>query len=297
MFPFFEILMTFEFAMLAAFGAMLCWGFGDFFIQRTTRKIGDVESLAMIGIIGTIGLFPFVMSSLSLLSSPINLFILLALGTITFFVAMADFEALKRGKLCVVDVVLEIELPITVVLGLLFFGEILTAQQVIAIFVAFLGIILISLRPHSLKHMFSKFEKGVLIAIVAAVGMSFVNFLTAFSSKNISPLMAIWVPWVVCAMISLAFIGKREGVKKLASNVSKFKYMILAMGIFDTLAWLCFSLAVFGEELSITIAITESYPVIAIFLGLMINHEKIGAHQYLGAAIALGASIFLGFFS
>ena len=31
-----------------AFVAMLCWGFGDFLIQRATRKIGDFEILAVI---------------------------------------------------------------------------------------------------------------------------------------------------------------------------------------------------------------------------------------------------------
>ena len=30
-----------------AFVAMLCWGFGDFLIQRSTRKVGDIEALGM----------------------------------------------------------------------------------------------------------------------------------------------------------------------------------------------------------------------------------------------------------
>ena len=45
--------------LLFAFGAMLFWGIGDFLIQRVTRKVGNIEALAWIGIIGTIGLLPF----------------------------------------------------------------------------------------------------------------------------------------------------------------------------------------------------------------------------------------------
>ena len=67
------------------------------------------------------------------------------------------------------------------------------------------------------------------------------------------------------------------------------------MGIFDMLAWLLYAFAVEGNEIALTIAITESYPAVALFLGLWLNHEKINWHQYCGAALALGASMFLGF--
>ncbi len=69
--------MGFELAVLFAFGAMLCWGIGDFLIQRTVRKIGDVETLAFIGLIGSIVLLPFVLPQISMIFS---------LGNIIFFI-------------------------------------------------------------------------------------------------------------------------------------------------------------------------------------------------------------------
>lgn len=66
------------------------------------------------------------------------------------------------------------------------------------------------------------------------------------------------------------------------------------MGIFDTLAWLLYAFAVESKEIALTIAITESYPAVALFLGLWLNREKINWHQYCGAALALGASVWLG---
>ncbi len=89
--------MNIDFAILAAFGAMICWGFGDFFIQKTTRKIGDVEALAFIGIIGIIGLLPFVWNDLGALFEMRNLLIVILLGIITFIAAIINFEALKKG--------------------------------------------------------------------------------------------------------------------------------------------------------------------------------------------------------
>jgi len=52
-----------ETGIIFAFGAMLFWGFGDFLIQRTTRKIGDIETLAFISIFGSIGLLPVLLKA------------------------------------------------------------------------------------------------------------------------------------------------------------------------------------------------------------------------------------------
>jgi len=43
-----------------AFVAMLCWGIGDFWIQKSTRKVGDSEALFFITAFGAAVLLPFV---------------------------------------------------------------------------------------------------------------------------------------------------------------------------------------------------------------------------------------------
>ncbi len=287
--------MTFEISILAAFGAMLFWGIGDFFIQRSTRKIGDTESLAFISIIGALGLFPFVLPELSTLFTIPNIALLSFIGVIGFVVAMINLEALKEGKLSVIDVILEIELPITAVLGFMFFRESISLILIAIISIIFIGIVLISVDSFSLKRNSKKIEKGILLAVITAAGMALVNFLTAFGSKEISPLMVIWLPWVVIAIISLFFIGRREGFKRLFHNGLRFKRIILVMGVLDTLAWLSYAVALAENGLAITTAITESYPAIAIFLGVWLNREKILPHQYAGAALALIASVSLVF--
>jgi drug/metabolite transporter (DMT)-like permease len=281
----------FEASIVFAFLAMISWGFGDFFIQRTTRKVGDLEALAFIGIIGSLGLLPFVLNDIALLFYTSNILLLLFLGFTTFVIGVVDFEALKKGKLCVIDMILEIELPVTIVFSFLFFKETLSLFQTIVISLIFIGIVLIATKCLNRKHF--RLEKGVLIALMAAIGMGLINFLTAASSKTISPIMAVWFPWVIFTILSLAIIAKRERMPKLISNFKKFKTLVLAMGIFDTLAWLFYALAVFKNEVSITTAITEAYPAIAILLGAIENREKINWHQYLGAALAIIASFAL----
>jgi len=285
--------MEIEVSLIFAFAAMLSWGIGDFLIQKSTRKVGDIESLAFIGIIGALMILPFAISDFHLLFSLPNLILLVALGIITFIAALFDFEALKEGKLSIIDVIIELELPITIFLGFIFFKDTLSLFQVLIISFIFLGIVLIATK--SFSHWKIRLQKGILMALVAAIGMGVINFLTAASSKKISPLMAVWFPWLIFSVLCLFFIWKREGFSKFVKHGKKFKWLVLAMGIFDTLAWIFYAFAVFKEEISIITAITESYPAIALFLGVWINKEKIKWYQWLGAFLALMASFILAF--
>jgi len=285
--------MIIEVSLIFAFLAMICWGIGDFFIQKSARKIGNVEALLFVGLIGLIGLFPFVFDSINQLFEWQNLLLIGFLGLLTFVAGLLDFEALKEGKLSVIEVVLEVELPTTILLGLIFFGERLTGTQWAIISLIFIGILMMAIKKAHLKNLKAFLEKGVLIALIATVGMGAINFLTTAASRQISPLMAVWGPAFVFSIFCLIVIWRREGFKKTFSNLKRYKWLILAMGIFDTGAWLSYAFATFRGEIAIITAITESYPALGLLLGLWINKEKVDRHQYLGAALAIIASILL----
>ncbi len=208
-------------ALIAAIAATLSWGLGDFFIQRSTRKIGVVESLFIIGIIGSIGLFPFVAQDLHLLFEPSSALLLLVLGVITYVFAITNFAAYKVGKLSVVEVILEVELPITVGLGILFFGERLTFLQTALMILIFVGIILMAMKKLSLTLFHGGVEKGFLLAAISAFGMGFINFLTAAASKNITAVMAIWVPWIIFTLICGVLLVKQKKLQKLVVQIKK----------------------------------------------------------------------------
>jgi drug/metabolite transporter (DMT)-like permease len=286
--------MVLELSVFAAFGAMLCWGLGDFFIQRCTREEGDIEALAFIGIIGAVILLPLVVPDLHLLASPANLALLFTIGLVTLIAALLDFEALKEGKLSVIETVFEIELPATVILGLVFFGETVSTMQAALILLVLAGIGMISLESLSKRHYMKRFERGILLGALGALAMAFLNFSTAAGARMVSPVMAVWVPYLVFTALCLFFIWRREGFRKLAENALSHKFNILGMGVFDTLAWVLFAFAVAKNELAITTAITGAYPAIALILAIAVNREKILRHQYAGAAIALCAGILLG---
>jgi len=283
--------MAISFVVVFAFMAMLFWGFGDFFIQKSVKKIGSLESLAWIGLIGSVGLFPLVIKDLHLLQNFTNLILIVGLGIISFISVIFGFRALKEGKLSVVDVIIEAELPITIALGFIFLKESLTMTQMIIILFILLGIVLTAIK--SFSHFKSRIEKGVILAFIAAIFFGGTNIMVGVSSKLISPIMAIWGSWVFFTLISIIFIISKKGFKKFLVHGSGNKKLIIATGIIDTLAWVFYALAVSKSEISLITAITESYPALALFLGVFFNNEKIMFHQYAGAFIAIVCSVLL----
>jgi drug/metabolite transporter (DMT)-like permease len=272
--------------LLFAFAAMFCWGIGDFLIQQSTRKIGDIESLLWIGVFGAVGLLPFVWNNLWGVDF-YGILLLLVLSIVLFFSGLFNFEAYKRGKISVIDIVLTLELPFTIMLGYLFLQEQLTLLQFALVGLLMLGISMVSISEEKFHF---KLERGILFALVAFVGVGIVNFLVALSSKKISPLIAIWFPWTLSIVLCLCVVAWRRGTKHLINGLTRYPWLIIAMAVFDTAAWCFYAFALKNGELGIITAITESYPVIAVVLGVTVGGEKIKMRQYGGAAVAILAS-------
>jgi len=281
--------------VLFALGALVCWTFGDFFIQRGTRTVGNWKTLFYIGALGSIVLLPFVAREIgATLSNPSNAIILLLLVIVTLFTALFEFEALKRGKIAVVEPVMSLELPITIGLSLALWGERLSATQGILSLVVFIGIMLAVTIHHSHLHYHKRiFEKGFILAGIGAVGMALVNFLTGVGSQTTSPLFTIWFLHSTLAIICLFYFLYRGETKSILADIRRYPKTIVALSIFDNLAWISFAYAVRYIPISIATTVSESYIALAVLLGIFVNREKLKPHQFVGIALAIGGVILL----
>lgn len=150
--------------IIFALTALVSWGFGDFFIQKTTRIVGIWKALFFIGVTGLFALSPFVKNEVFHLE-PRSLILLGLLGIVVVFTTLFDFEALRRGKIAIVEPLIGIELPITVGLSMSLGKEHLTPAQLVFIATVFIGIILaITIRHADLHYHRRIFEKGIILA-------------------------------------------------------------------------------------------------------------------------------------
>ncbi len=273
--------------VLAALGAMLCWGFGDFFIQRTTRKLGDIEALFFIGLFGAVVLLPFIYGELPFVFSNSNILAaLFFLGFSTLVVSIVNFQALKEGKISIVEPILELELPITILFAFFLFSEALSPVQLTLSAGVFLGVLLISVKKFNFKskHLF---EKGVLLAFVTAAGFGFINVFTAGMVRWTSPLLAIWSAWTVLAAFCLAYLLHKKGLARVVNDAKRWRGLVLAESVLDTAAWVFFAIAMVSLPVSLATAITEGYVAVAVLLGILINRESVRTHQFVGMGVAL----------
>lgn len=290
-------------ALLPAFIAFLAWSFGDFSIQRAIRRVGSIGALFFIGAFGFVVLLPFAWTSLP--SVLLNRQILLLLG-LTFIVTLAaalfEFRALGEGKLAVVEPVLSSELAITALVGILFLGEQVTRTQILLAGFVFLGIMLTVSRrePHHWWGFWKKrsiLERGVLAGAFGAIAMSLANIYTGLSSQSTSAVTTIWFIHTSLAATCLIWMFVQHQLGSVMSRAKQHWRPVLAESILDNVAWVAYAAAVRTLPISITVAITESYIVLASLLGIVWNHERLQLHQFFGMGVALVAAIILAVIS
>lgn len=283
-----------ELGIIAALVAMVCWGFGDFLIQRSTRKIGDWQTLFLITLAGTIGLLPFVAADLPALFDAIDrtMWILLSAGVLLFVAALLEFEALKEGKISVIEPTWSLEIPAAAILAALILSESLTGMQTVAIIGLIAGLILVSYKSGTLRKRFF-FEKGVRISILAALLMGAANFFVGWGARETDPLIINFVISAISLIGSGIFLIAKDKIGATFRHLVAYPKTIVPMMLLDNIAWIAFAYGMALAPIGITVALSESYIVIAVLLGIFVNREKLEQHQYVGLVVAVGAAIVL----
>lgn len=283
--------------ILWAFLAMISWGVGDFLIQRSARKFGDGIALFFITAAAAVGLFPFILFQLPALASLDYRFWLLMTGSVVMlFAALLDFEALRRGKISVIEPIYALEVPVTVALGSFFLSEWLTFTQGFFIALLIIGIIFVSLQSlHALRKF--RLEKGVFLAFFATLGMGSANFLFGVSARQTSPLLINWFTSTFIALVMAAHLTRTHQWKALKKDWQEQKSLIIGVSVMDNLAWIAYALSTLSMPIGIATAISESYIALAALFGIFWNHERLATHQKIGLSCAIGSAIILGILS
>lgn len=283
--------MTLEIGLIYAFAAMLCWGVGDFLIQKSTRKIGDWETLFFIAVIGILMTTPFVLNDMAHLTTR-NIIILGGISLLSVAAFLLDFESLKKGKLAIVEPILTIEAPAAALLAFMILGETVTLGQGILIAILLSGIIMVSLKKHHLNAK-SYIEKGAFFAIGAAMLMGATNFFIGYGSRITDPILMVWFTAVVTAIACGSYLVFNNRTMGAMKDFRKHWKLILAEAIPDNGAWIFYALALNLSPIIIATAITESYVVLAAILGITISDERLLKHQKIGLVVSVLAAIVL----
>jgi len=276
-----------QLGLLFAFVALLGWGFGDFFIQKTTRLIGVYKTLFLICAGAAVVLLPFVYDEVFSYTRGDYQAILFLSGVI-FVYALVIFQAFERGKLSVVEAIVAFELPLTVTLGVFVGGETLSPLQIALFFLIFIGIALAAAARLDHLHLHKRiFEKGVSWAFAAAFLSALTNFFVGSYSQHMSPLFVIWATHSMLAVLCGAYVVWRGDFISLWKVVKQHPVPVIGQSIFDNAAWIGYAFATTMIPISLTVMVSESYIALAALLGYFLGREQLNRHQIIGAGIAI----------
>ena len=280
-----------EVGILFALVAMLGWGFGDFFIQKSTRKVGIWTTIFIITAIGAIVLTPFALKNAgNLLSVGRNVFII---GALAYFIAaFLDLKALKEGKLDVVEPIWSFEIVSSSLLAFFLLGERIEMIQMVFVALLIISLILVSLKTLHFERKYLV-EKGVYVAFIAAIVMGGANFLIGVGSRTVDPITIKWGMDIFLAVCSGIFMIKNKELGGISGKIRKNAPVILCMSVFDNAAWLAFGFAMVYAPIAIAVALSESYIVIAVLLGYFVNKEKLKKHQIIGLVLSVISAVYL----
>ena len=273
--------------------AILGWGFGDFLIQRSARKIGDWEALFFITFFGAVFLLPFVYKELQFLSV-YDWLVLTGTSIVILVAGLLDFDALRVGKISIIEPIYAMEVPITIALATFLVGESMSSTQFVLVAALLIGIFLVSSK-HFGRMRIRTLEKGVFFAILATIGMGLSNFLFGFASRATDPLMINWFTSAFMAIATIVYLLYTRQGWKVVHNWNKNKRLILGVSFSDNLAWVAYSTAILYLPIGLTTGLTESYIALAAVLGLIFNNERLAHHQRLGLILSVVAAVSLAF--
>jgi len=279
--------------ILLALVALLSWGLGDFLIQRSARKFGDWVALFYITAFASIVLFPFVYGDIIHSISAHGVLLWVA-SFVLLFAGLLDFEALRVGKISVIEPIFALEIPIAAILALAVIHEQLSFLQAISVAALVIGILLISTTAfENFKKIHA--EKGVWQAALATIGVGIANFLFGIGSRVTSPLMINWFTSVFIALVAFTYLASTSRLKEVGDNLKTGKLLVLNVAFFDNLAWIAFSYAMLFIPIAIATGISEGYIAFAGALGLFFNKEKLERHQWAGFFLVIVSVVLLAF--
>jgi len=280
--------------ILFALLAMISWGVGDYFIQKVSRIFGIWKCIFFISITGVIILAPFALHDFSFLHGARSILFIIVAAFIMLIASVFDFEALRQGKLAVMEPIISTELPIAALLAVVLWRESLSLMSWLIIVVIFAGTVLAVTQHHRQLHYHKRiFERGVIFAFTAALCLALLDVVMGASSQTSAPLLTVWLVWIGTGIFSFCYLLAHKQVTELKKNFRDHAAILLMVGVFDMLGWLGFCLASARMSIALTTAIAESYVAITILLGLIINREKILWHQKIGIGVVFISVIVL----
>ncbi|MFH1770844.1 MAG: DMT family transporter [archaeon] len=268
--------------VLFGFLALILWGGADILTRILINKISKRKMLFFAQLFSglSILIIALILGEIkSLLVFAVVYLIILSLvnlvGTLTMY------KAIQNKGLALSTPIVNAYAFITVILGIIFYGESVTFLQVFAIAMIIGGILVLSMKKGVKIH----FDSSFIFAFFSMLMWGFFFFMIKVPTLIFG---AVFTILMIKAFTTLfTFPISLEKKVRLFDTKPKYLLLVILMGILEGFAFMAFSYGVAIAPVSIVTPISSAVPVLSVFSGVLLFKEKLTRKQVFGIAIAI----------
>ena len=282
--------------IILGLGAALCWGAADFLARNLTQIIGTYRTLFFMQFIGALILSIYVLASGEIAHvahhagwQPWLWACIVAVMNV--FGALALYRSFEVGMLSIVSPIAASSSALTVVLSFLS-GETLSQARAFGIGAALFGVVLAATNFSTIPQeeiagktrRKGRLTRGVGWALVASVSYG-INFwmLGFFVTPYLGGSVPIWIIRLgTIATLALIAAPVRQSIRLPRVHVW---WLILAVGILDTCAYLLANFGFTTEQIAIVSVLASLFSAVTVLLAWIFLHDKLQWSQWLGIGI------------
>ncbi|HEX9495317.1 MAG TPA: DMT family transporter [Candidatus Limnocylindria bacterium] len=280
--------------LLYGVGAAIGWGLADYAGALSTRRLGVFWAMLGMQTTGTV-LYAGALAALGrwpVLSTD-QLPLALELAALGLAGLLLFYKALALGPVAIVSPIGAAYVVVTVILVVVFLGERLGTGQTIGITVSAIGILLTSTDGRSIAAALSRPKPGVWLALGAMIAFGGWAALMAYATRTHDGLAMILLQRIISVPLTLAFLAVLRRGPSGMLDLRTFG-IVLATGIFDTLANVFYVTGVSAGYASIVATGSGVYPIIPALLAFTVLGERLAPNQYVGIVVLLAGLVTLG---
>jgi len=279
------------FGLLAAAG----WGSADYLAALAGRRMGSVATV----VVGQVLSAAFITVVLLATGDPIErlgpiLWLVVLNGICTAIAYATHYRALELGPVAVVSPIGAAFAVPAILLAVVVLHERPTAPQIAGMVVTIAGVVLVSTDLRALRAGFRDRPAGLPWAIVSALGFGFAAFLLGFVARRAGWVVGLWgsrMAQVAC-YVPLVLV-RRADVARIATAGRTAVGLALAAGAADIVGVSTYSYGAEHGALTLVLAASAVFPLIAVMLSYRYLHERLVPNQYGGIALVVAGLLLL----
>jgi len=274
--------------------AALGFGLADFEGALAGRRIGSTLAVIVGQALSALVVTAILLGSGDAISPLVPVVGLVALSGICAAAAyLSHYRALQLGPVAVVSPIGATYAVVGVLLAVVFLDERPGSMAMIGTLVTVAGVMLVSTDLQRFRAGMRSVGAGVPWAVLAAVAFGVAGFLLGYLAQFAGWVVGVWasrVAQVIC-YIPLAILA-RDQVARLRDR--RGLAMALIAAVADVVGVIGLSVGAERGYVSITLAASAVFPLVAVVLSLLLLHERLVPNQVVGIGLVVGGLLMLG---